>query len=77
MEDALRGHFYTSPGTDGWLLSNLNAGMTDSSVARLIPQVLLLGIFRLVAFFYRRQFASIINKCKKKRDAQEQRSKGT
>ena len=73
MEDALRGHFFSSPGTDGWLLTNLCAGMTDASVARLLVQVAVTGPLRLVAWCYRQHFYSVIEKCKRRKDAEKRR----
>ena len=69
LDDALAGHFMSSPGMDGWMLTNLNAGMTDSTVGRMLVQFSLLGLLRLVGWFYQQYFIRVINGCKKKRQA--------
>lgn len=64
MDAALRREFYSSPGLDGWMLSNLCAGMTDSSVRSVVVQFFLLGVMRVIAWCYRKSFNSIVKKCK-------------
>ena len=68
LDDSLSGHFMSSPGLDGWMLTNLNAGMTDSSLGRLVVQVVLLGLLRLVGWFYQQYFIRVIKSCKKKKE---------
>jgi 3-dehydrosphinganine reductase len=73
LNDSLWGHFYSSPGLDGWMLSTLCAGMTRSSVSRLLVQVCLMPVLRVVGFGYRCHFDSIVKECKRKRDQEKRK----
>lgn len=69
MEDTLAGNFYSTVGSEGFLLSNLCAGMSPvCSVLDLAIQVTLMGLMRLVGFFYLKSFDRIVRDCMKKRD---------
>ncbi len=73
MDDALRGNFYSSPGLDGWMLTNLCAGMTDASACALAVQVLLMGPLRMVGFAYRKYFGHVVGKCKRRKEAEKRK----
>ncbi len=48
---------------DGWLLCNLTTGFGPANTMfSAVVQVLFLGLFRLVAFFYRLKFRNIVNR---------------
>jgi 3-dehydrosphinganine reductase len=69
MEDTLAGNFYSSVGSEGFLLCNLCAGMSPvCSVLDLAIQVTLMGLMRLVGVFYLISFNRIVRGCMKKRD---------
>jgi len=55
------------------MLSTLCAGMTRSSVSRLLIQILLMPLLRAVGFGYRMHFDAIIRECKRKRDQEKRR----
>ncbi|XP_021921360.1 3-ketodihydrosphingosine reductase isoform X2 [Zootermopsis nevadensis] len=69
MKDALTGNFYSTVGSEGFMLTTLCAGMAPvSSVLELITQVSLMGIMRLVSVHYLMSFHRIIRKCMKTRN---------
>jgi len=70
LADAKRGRFFSSPGLDGWMLTNLCSGMADGSWPGVAVQFWLMGLLRLVGFTYRSHFHGIVQKChqKKKRN---------
>jgi len=50
-------------GLEGWMLSTLSAGMNPAhSVLDALCQILLMGLFRFVSFFYLMDFRRIIYK---------------
>jgi len=62
-----RGTYSISVGFDGWMLSQLTAGMSPvTSILHLLSQVCTVSIFRLVAFGYRVYFDWIISSQLKK-----------
>lgn len=71
LSDALRGRFYSSPGLDGWMLTNVCAGMTHGSLFEVLVQGLLLGPLRIVGWAYRQYFYAIIRKCRAKRNSEK------
>ncbi|TRY63926.1 hypothetical protein TCAL_14295 [Tigriopus californicus] len=71
LSDALRGRFYSSPGVDGWMLTNVCVGMTHSSLFQVLVQGILLGPLRVVGWAYRQYFYAIIRKCRAKRNSEK------
>jgi hypothetical protein len=74
INDALAGKFYSSPGMDGFILTNLNAGMTDASLVALFTQVFLAGPFRLIAWCIQNYFKYIVYQCKKKKKSEKRKT---
>ncbi|KAF6210612.1 hypothetical protein GE061_013719 [Apolygus lucorum] len=69
LNDSLAGYFTSYIGLDGFLLTTLNAGMSqDYSFVRLLLQVFLTGPLRLVAVLYQLSFFRIIKKCREERN---------
>ncbi|XP_055698806.1 3-ketodihydrosphingosine reductase [Phlebotomus papatasi] len=64
VDDALRGSFFSVYGLESWILSILCVGMAPWSGFYLnLLQILLMSPLRLVSFFIRMNFSSIIRKC--------------
>lgn len=65
MSAAIKGQFMCYMGIDGYMLSTLTCGMCPvTSVWEATQQVLLMGLFRAVSFFYLDSFDRIVKKCK-------------
>jgi 3-dehydrosphinganine reductase len=69
LSDGLKGKFLTSYGLDGWMLTNLSAGMSSGSLQDLLVQSGLLGLLRVIGWCYVQYFSYLINKCYKKRES--------
>ena len=69
FKDALAGKFFSTVGIEGFMLTVLCAGMSPfSSIAELVVQSALVGLFRLVSACYLVHFQRIIQNCIKTRD---------
>ena len=69
FNDALAGKFFSTVGVEGFMLAALCAGMSPfSSIAELVVQSTLVGLFRLVSACYLVHFQRIIRNCIKTRD---------
>jgi len=65
LTDAQHGKFLSSVGLDGFMLTNLNCGMTPvTSLAEALWQVATMSVFRAVSFFYLWSFDNIVRRCK-------------
>ena len=72
IDDALRGKFLTYLGLDGWLSTHVSAGVAPpGSILDILLQFFLMGLLRVIAIAYLKYFDSIVNKCKRKREAEE------
>ncbi len=69
LNDVLDGRFHSSPGLDGWVLTNLNSGMTDGSFLEMLIQVAVMGPLRLVGWCYKQYFHYIVSRCNRSREA--------
>ncbi|KOC69550.1 3-ketodihydrosphingosine reductase [Habropoda laboriosa] len=69
FKDALAGKFFSTVGTEGFMLTVLCCGMSPfSSIKELLVQSMLMGVFRLVSACYLVHFQKIIRNCMKTRD---------
>ncbi|CAK9805015.1 3-ketodihydrosphingosine reductase [Anthophora plagiata] len=69
FKDALAGKFFSTVGTEGFMLTVLCSGMSPfSSIKELLVQSMLMGIFRLISACYLVHFQKIIRNCMKTRD---------
>ncbi|KAG7203593.1 hypothetical protein KM043_013635 [Ampulex compressa] len=69
FQDALAGKFFSTIGIDGFMLTNLCAGMAPiASIAEFMLQVTLMGLFRFISIGYLMSFQKIIQNCMKTRD---------
>ncbi|CAG9768201.1 unnamed protein product [Ceutorhynchus assimilis] len=64
MDDALRGHFFSHVGLEGFIVTTLCIGMSPfCSLVDVAIEATLLGPLRLIAAFYVKHFEGIIFKC--------------
>ncbi|VVC26825.1 Hypothetical protein CINCED_3A011929 [Cinara cedri] len=69
LQDALDGHFFSTVGLEGYLMTVSCAGMAPyTTYLELICQVFCTGILRLVSVYYLSMFDKIIKNCKLDRD---------
>ena len=71
LDGALQGDFFKSVGLDGMMITTVNAGMTSSTLGQLMFQVSFTGLFRLIAWCYRKYFDHLVSKCKKQRESEK------
>ncbi|RCN24407.1 hypothetical protein ANCCAN_29896, partial [Ancylostoma caninum] len=65
------GHYATSIGLDGWMLSVLTAGASpERSMLKVLAQIMLAGLFRGIILVYTGYFYGIVKKCYKRRAAE-------
>jgi len=74
LNDALAGKFYSSPGLDGFMLTNLNAAATSASFPAVVLQTLLAGPMRLTAWIIQSYFQYVVYSCKKNRDIEKRKT---
>lgn len=69
VADAKNAVFLSSVGVDGYMLSILTAGASPiTSMMEGVQQVLLVGLFRIIACFYSSSFDKLIKQCKEERE---------
>ncbi|XP_026817902.1 3-ketodihydrosphingosine reductase [Rhopalosiphum maidis] len=69
LQDALDGHFFSTVGFEGLMMTISCAGMApNTSYLKLICQVFGAGILRLITVYYQTMFDKIIIKCKLDRE---------
>ncbi|XP_025205163.1 3-ketodihydrosphingosine reductase isoform X2 [Melanaphis sacchari] len=69
LQDALDGHFFSTVGLEGHMMTFACAGMApNTSYLELICQVFGAGILRLITVYYQSIFDKIIKKCKSDRE---------
>ena len=74
IEDSLVGKFLIYVGLDGYMLAVLTSGMSPVvSITEATQQVVALGLFRAISFFYLRMFDKIVATCRKERESIEQK----
>jgi 3-dehydrosphinganine reductase len=72
VDDALQGKFLTYLGMDGWMVTNLTAGMgPPNSFIDTLIQFCTMGLFRVISLGYLTYFDNIVRKCHKAREAVE------
>nr|XP_039259981.1 3-ketodihydrosphingosine reductase-like [Styela clava] len=74
--DAIKGEFLSTIGLEGFLLGQITSGMSpcNSTLSALI-QGTLLGLFRIVGLAFIRNFDSIVEKCARKQEIEENSNK--
>jgi hypothetical protein len=68
------GDFTIYTGLDGWMLSNVTAGMSPpNSMFHGLVQVIINSFLRLIALFYSSYFDAVVQGCVNKREKKEER----
>ncbi|XP_072014072.1 3-dehydrosphinganine reductase-like [Amphiura filiformis] len=68
VTDSKNAVFLSWIGLDGFMLANMTCGMSPvTSMMEGVQQVVTMGIFRIVSFFYLGMFDRIVRKCKENR----------
>ncbi|XP_074644566.1 3-ketodihydrosphingosine reductase-like isoform X1 [Tubulanus polymorphus] len=69
VNSAVNGRFTCAIGLDGWMLSNVTAGMSPTTnILEALQQIFTMGIFRAVGLIYIESFNRIVSKCKHEDD---------
>ncbi|KAK6749702.1 hypothetical protein RB195_001983 [Necator americanus] len=73
VKDIEGGHYATSIGLDGWMLSVLTAGASpERNMLRAVTQVILAGLFRGIMLIYIGYFYGIVKKCYRRRKSEKE-----